>query len=302
MATSGLQATHSLRFLITGGGRGLGRGLARQLIQEGHDVFVVDIDAKELQHTLNKHLPSSSASSSAAGPGKFAGAECDVSSLTSVRAAIDKAGRFHRGGKVDVVVNNASRTNPYWSHGASTSRLHSDSSDRDGDRDGDGDGGESIIEREWRSFVDTNLTGTFHVSRASVPLLDGGVLPSIVNISSTRAKMSEPDQEGYASTKAGILGLTHSMAASLAPKGIRVNAILPGWIPSSHESIAGDADATPHNDGLTTADEEQHWSGAVGTVEDLKNAVLFLATTRFADGAEICLDGGMTKKMIYVEE
>lgn len=204
MATSGLQATHSLRFLITGGGRGLGRGLARQLIQEGHDVFVVDIDAKELQHTLNKHLPSSSASSSAAGPGKFAGAECDVSSLTSVRAAIDKAGRFHRGGKVDVVVNNASRTNPYWSHGASTSRPRNDSSDsdRDGDRDGDGDGdaGESIIEREWKSFVDTNLTGTFHVSRASVPLLDGGVLPSIVNISSTRAKMSEPDQEGYAST------------------------------------------------------------------------------------------------------
>ena len=269
-------ATQPLRFFITGGGRGLGRGLTAQLIQQGHECFVVDANQTELTHTLSTYLPSLNAS------GKFAGDLCDVSSSSQIQASLSKAGSFFREGKIDCLVNNAGLTSPYWP-----------------------DGGDFVNadESEWQRYLAVNLSGPFNVTRLAVPLMVHDGTGSVVHISSTRSKQSEPNQEGYASTKAGLLGLTHSMASSLAdPKyRIRVNAILPGWIPSTHESKKGDEEHLAWDSELNQEDQAQHWAGRAGHVDDLTKTVLYLATTGFINGQEIVIDGGITKKMIYVE-
>lgn len=101
-------------------------------------------------------------------------------------------------------------------------------------------------------------------------------------------------------SKAALLGLTHSLASSLAPQ-IRVNAILPGWIPSGHESKEGDEKNLKWDHELTEADQNQHWTGRAGKVEDFYKTVLYLSECGFITGQQIVVDGGMTKKMIYEE-
>lgn len=100
-------------------------------------------------------------------------------------------------------------------------------------------------------------------------------------------------------SKAGLRGLNHALASSLSPLGIRSNTILPGWFPSAYESQQGDEEGDDWRTDLTDLDQDQHWSRRVGRIEDLYNAVMFLAATRFMNGEEIVLDGGMTKKMQY---
>jgi len=110
---------------------------------------------------------------------------------------------------------------------------------------------------------------------------------SIVNISSTRALMSQPDTESYSAAKGGIHALTHALAVSLS--GIaRVNSISPGWIDTSNSQWEED-------------DKKQHLVQRIGTVEDVVNLVMFLCSEKsgFITGENIILDGGMTKTMIY---
>ncbi len=148
-------------------------------------------------------------------------------------------------------------------------------------------GNGSIVElplSAWRRVTDSHLTGAFLMTRSAVPLMGGGA--SIVNMASTRAFMSEPETEAYAASKGGLVALTHALAVSLGPK-IRVNAIAPGW-------ISGEED-------LRTVDHEQHPAGRVGRPRDVADAVLYLASAGFMTGQVLTLDGGMTRKMIYVE-
>ncbi|GGF90131.1 SDR family NAD(P)-dependent oxidoreductase [Paenibacillus abyssi] len=145
---------------------------------------------------------------------------------------------------------------------------------------------------EWDSVLNTNLRGAFLCSREAASVMrnqpEGG---SIVHIASTRAMMSEPHTEAYAASKGGLLALTHALAASLAPDRITVNCISPGWIETG--------DYTQ----LREEDHQQHWSGRVGRPEDVARACLYLTdpTNDFVTGANIVVDGGMTKKMIYEE-
>lgn len=113
----------------------------------------------------------------------------------------------------------------------------------------------------------------------------------IINISSTRYLMSEPGSEGYAASKGGIYSLTHALALSLAPWHITVNSISPGWI------------QTHDYDQLRPEDHAQHPSGRVGKPEDIANMCLFICREEndFINGDNMTIDGGMTKKMIYVE-
>ena len=137
---------------------------------------------------------------------------------------------------------------------------------------------------DWRKTVDSHLTGAFLMTRSAIPLLaEGG---SIINMASTRAFMSEPETEAYAASKGAIVALTHALAISLGPK-TRVNAIAPGW-------ISGDDDLRP-------VDHDQHPVGRVGRVEDIAQAVLYLADAGFVTGQVLTVDGGMTRKMIYAE-
>ncbi|MBR3842968.1 MAG: SDR family oxidoreductase, partial [Christensenellaceae bacterium] len=110
---------------------------------------------------------------------------------------------------------------------------------------------------------------------------------SIVNISSSRDRMSQPESESYTAAKGGIAALTHSLAVSLAGK-VRVNSVSPGWIDTDFIKYEG-------------PDASQHPAGRVGDPMDIANAVLFLASEKagFITGENICVDGGMTKLMIY---
>lgn len=137
---------------------------------------------------------------------------------------------------------------------------------------------------DWRKTVDSHLTGAFLMTRSAIPLMATG--GSIINTASTRAFMSEPETEAYAASKGAMVALTHALAISLGPK-TRVNAIAPGW-------ISGDDDLRP-------VDHDQHPVGRVGRVEDIAQAVLYLADAGFVTGQVLTVDGGMTRKMIYAE-
>lgn len=110
---------------------------------------------------------------------------------------------------------------------------------------------------------------------------------SIVNISSSRDRMSQPQTESYTAAKGGISALTHALAVSLAGKA-RVNSISPGWIDT--------VNSTP-----TRSDAEQQPAGRIGNPMDIANMVLFLCSEKagFITGENICIDGGMTRLMIY---
>ena len=113
--------------------------------------------------------------------------------------------------------------------------------------------------------------------------------------------MSEPDNEPYSATKAGLLGLTQSMSVSLAPQGIRCNAILPGWINVTNECKQADESGQSWEAGLSKEDHAWHLTGRVGKVEDVLRAVEYLVESEFVTGAEVVVDGGVTRKMIYPE-
>ena len=110
---------------------------------------------------------------------------------------------------------------------------------------------------------------------------------SIVNISSSRDRMSQPFTESYTAAKGGIAALTHALAASLAGR-VRVNSISPGWVDTTGTVYSG-PDAT------------QQFAGRVGTPLDIANMVLYLCSDKagFITGENICIDGGMTRRMIY---
>ena len=113
---------------------------------------------------------------------------------------------------------------------------------------------------------------------------------SIVNISSSRDRMSQPETESYTAAKGGIAALTHAMAVSLAGR-VRVNSISPGWIDTNYTVYHG-------------ADAIQQPAGRVGNPPDIANMVLYLCSDMagFITGENICIDGGMTKQMIYHED
>jgi NAD(P)-dependent dehydrogenase (short-subunit alcohol dehydrogenase family) len=142
---------------------------------------------------------------------------------------------------------------------------------------------------QWDKVLNTNLKGVFLCSREVAKVIaEGG---AIINISSTRAFMSEPHTEAYAASKGGIVALTHALAATLSEKKVRVNCISPGWIEPNHYEE------------LREIDHSQHLSKRVGKVSDIARGCLFLSNVNndFITGTNITIDGGMTKKMIYEE-
>ena len=110
---------------------------------------------------------------------------------------------------------------------------------------------------------------------------------SIINISSSRDRMSQPQSESYTAAKGGIAALTHALAASLAGR-VRVNSISPGWIDTAGKTYDG-------------PDAAQHFAGRVGNPMDIANMVIYLVSDKagFITGENICIDGGMTRNMIY---
>ena len=138
---------------------------------------------------------------------------------------------------------------------------------------------------EFQYALSVGVTAPFYLVKLLKDHLSQGA--SIVNISSSRDRMSQPQTESYTAAKGGIAALTHALAVSLAGKA-RVNSISPGWIDTTHSTLEG-------------ADAMQQPAGRVGNPMDITNMVLFLCSDKagFITGENICIDGGMTRQMIY---
>jgi NAD(P)-dependent dehydrogenase (short-subunit alcohol dehydrogenase family) len=149
---------------------------------------------------------------------------------------------------------------------------------------------------EWNRVLAVNLTGAFLCAKHCAPALRRS-RGTIVNIASTRALMSEPDTESYSASKGGLVALTHALAVSLG-SDVRVNCISPGWIDVSSRQKRSRRQAEI----LSEADHAQHPVGRVGRVEDVAAMAVFLASAEsgFVTGQNFVVDGGMTRKMIYV--
>lgn len=242
--------------LVTGAARGIGLGIAAWLITEGWQVVLADVDRQRGEAVAG--VLGDNASFIA----------MDVSSEEQVAKGVAEVlGMF---GRLDALVCNAAVADP-------RNRVL-----------------ESLDLAHWNRVLAVNLSGPMLLAKHCAPYLraHGG---SIVNLSSTRARQSEPDTEAYAASKGGLLALTHALAMSLGPQ-VRVNAVSPGWIDARDPSQRR---AEP----LSDADHAQHPAGRVGTVEDVGATVAWLLSKNsgFVTGQEFVVDGGMSKKMIYVE-
>ncbi len=141
---------------------------------------------------------------------------------------------------------------------------------------------------EFEYALRVGVTAPFYLSKLFLPFFSVGA--SIVNISSSRDRMSQAQTESYAAAKGGIASLTHAMAVSMAGH-VRVNSISPGWIDTDYRIYEG-------------PDAQQQPVGRVGNPMDIANMVLYLCSDKagFITGENICIDGGMTRQMIYHED
>lgn len=138
---------------------------------------------------------------------------------------------------------------------------------------------------EFQYAMSVGVTAPFYLAKLFAPHFADGA--AIVNISSSRDRMSQPQTESYTAAKGGIAALTHALAVSLAGK-VRVNSVSPGWIDTGYTVYEG-------------ADAVQQPVGRVGNPLDIAHMVLFLCSDKagFITGENICIDGGMTHQMIY---
>ena len=141
---------------------------------------------------------------------------------------------------------------------------------------------------DFEYALQVGVTAPFYLAKLFAPHFAPGAC--IVNISSSRDRMSQPESESYTAAKGGIASLTHALAVSLAGK-VRVNSISPGWIDTGYKVYDG-------------PDAIQQPVGRVGNPNDIANMVLYLCSDMagFITGENICIDGGMTKQMIYHDD
>jgi NAD(P)-dependent dehydrogenase (short-subunit alcohol dehydrogenase family) len=240
--------------LVTGGGRGLGRVMAEALAEAGASVCITS-------RALDAALAAAAEVSSATG-GRVVGIEGEVTSAEGVSRLVARAAE--QSGPVDILVNNAG-VNIRGSAG-------------------------DLSESDWDAVLDTNLKGVFLMSRALGPGMCARGWGRVINLSSMLATIGLPGRAPYASSKAGVVGLTRVLALEWAAAGVTVNAICPGPF------------ATDMNRQLLS-DPEKYAAfvqklpvGRWGELHEIKGLVVFLASeaSSFMTGAALALDGGWT--------
>lgn len=236
--------------VVTGAARGIGQSIALRLAEEGADLALSDVKAEWLEETVAK----------VRALGRRAEAfEIDVSKSDQVQAGVDAmAAAF---GKLDVVVNNAGIT-----------------------RDG------LLIrmsEEDWDLVMDINLKGTFLMTKAAAKFMMKQRSGAFVNIASVIGLMGNPGQANYGASKAGVSNLTKTVAKELAARGIRANAIAPGFIKTKMTDALSDDVRNAMLSVIPLKD--------FGTPEDVANVVLFLASdlSRYVTGQTLSVCGGM---------
>lgn len=236
--------------IVTGGGRGIGRAIALALASAGASVAVFEREAAAAAETA--------AAIEQAG-GKALAVPVDVTNLKDVEAALNKVVDLWK--RLDIVVNNA---------GITRDQLLM-----------------RMSEEDWEAVLRVNLTGTFAVCRAAVRPLLKQKSGCIVNIASIIGLMGNAGQANYAASKGGLIAFTKSLARELAPRGIRVNALAPGFI------------ATAMTDKIPADLREKMVQsiplGRMGQPEDVARGVLFLAgpDAAYITGQVLVVDGGM---------
>lgn len=235
---------------ITGSARGIGKSIAIAFVKAGANIVIADIDLTSSQQTAQEIKE---------GAVETYAVQINVADADSVAAAFKSA--MDRFGRIDMLVNNAGITR------------------------------DSLVlrmkEEDWDLVLDINLKGVFLCSKEAVKIMSKQKYGRIVNISSVVAFMGNPGQANYSASKAGMMGLTKTIAKEYASRGITSNAVAPGFI------ITAMTDALPEN-----VKEEMKKSipiGKFGTVDDVAHAVLFLSLpgSGYITGQVIHVNGGM---------
>ena len=235
--------------LVTGASRGLGRAIATAFAAEGAHVFVgYHRNEEEAAKTVSLL------------EGRGEPLRFDVSRQSEVEAAVAKVHELR--GRIDVLVNNAGTTR---------------------------DAPMALIDPpDWRDVMAVNLDGAFFCSKAVlIPMLHAR-RGAIINIASATALRANPGQANYAAAKGGLLAFSRTLAAELSPKGIRVNAVVPGLID------AGMVQRMDHR--ALEKGKAMIPLGRLGTAEEVASVVLFLASddAAYVVGCELPVDGGLT--------
>lgn len=238
--------------LVTGAGRGIGKGIALELAKNGATVIVNYNGSKERALEVVKEIEEAGGNAEAV--------QCNVSDFTAcgeMTVALIK-----KYGKVDILVNNA---------GITKDNLIM-----------------RMTEEEYDAVLNTNLKGTFntihHLSRYFLKNKSG----KIINISSVSGVMGNPGQANYSASKAGVIGLTKSVARELGSRGICVNAVAPGFVETEMTQ------AMPQE--VLEKSKEIIPLKRLGSVDDIAGVVTFLASdyANYITGQVICVDGGMS--------
>ncbi|GAB3670824.1 SDR family oxidoreductase [Salinisphaera aquimarina] len=254
------QDTNTHVALVTGAAQGIGRAIARRLVDDGYHVCCIDRDSAaldDMKATLGDGVQE-----------RLSLFRVDVGSENEVEACLKMIATTWQ--RLDVLVNNAGIADPF--NGPI----------------------ESLALADWERVIRVNLTGYFLLAKHAVPLLRE-VRGCIVNMASSRMLQSEPDTEAYAASKGGIEALTHALSISLGPD-IRVNGVAPGWIDVRAEQSDADTPA-PLRDidhAQHPVGRVGHGADIAGAV-----AFLCSADAGFITGQTLVVDGGMTRKMIY---
>lgn len=250
--------------IITGGARGIGRGIAVKFAEEGCSPVIADVLVSEVKQTMEEV-------SRRGKEGFFV--QCDVADSRQVQDMVDQV--LRKFGKVDILVNNAG-VSP---HGHSIA---------------------DVSEEEWDRLLTINLKGVFLCCKAVVPHMKEKNYGKIINISSTAAIAPPAPNIHYSSAKAGVLGLSLDLALELAPFNICVNAIIPGAILTPMWETLIPA-GTNKEDFFAEMAKTVSPLQRFGTPEDVAGAALFLASalSGFVTGDRILVTGGYPLRLKY---